>query len=170
MIAYFESFGCKVNQYETEIIKSDLRLKGYEITAEPAAADVAVINSCTVTASGDSKCLYSLRRHRKLNTAAVIVLTGCKPPASPDIAENIEEADIVTGTKDRSRITSLVEDFIKNKNKIVSILEYGKNDGFENMSCGGFSVRTRAFVKIQDGCDQFCSYCIIPYASGRSRS
>ena len=64
MIAYFESFGCKVNQYETEIIKSDFRLKGYEITADPAAADVAVINSCTVTASGDSKCLYSLRRLR----------------------------------------------------------------------------------------------------------
>ena len=136
MIAYFESFGCKVNQYETEIIKSDFRLKGYEITADPAAADVAVINSCTVTASGDSKCLYSLRRLRKLNPDAVIVLTGCMPQASPDIAENIEEADIVTGTKDRSRITSLVEDFIKNKNKIVSILEYGKNDGFENMSCG----------------------------------
>ena len=170
MIAYFESFGCKVNQYETEIIKSDFRLKGYEITADPAAADVAVINSCTVTASGDSKCLYSLRRLRKLNPDAVIVLTGCMPQASPDIAENIEEADIVTGTKDRSRITSLVEDFIKNKNKIVSILEYGKHDGFENMSCGGFSGRTRAFVKIQDGCDQFCSYCIIPYARGRSRS
>lgn len=170
MRAYFESFGCKVNQYETEIIKSDFCSKGYEITADPATADVAVINSCTVTASGDSKCLYSLRKFRKLNPDAVIVLTGCLPQASPDMAEKILEADIVTGTKNRNRITKLVEDFIENRNRTVSILQYNSNDSFENMTCDGFNDKTRAFVKIQDGCDQFCSYCIIPYARGRSRS
>lgn len=170
MRAYFESFGCKVNQYETEIIKSAFSSKGYEITADPAMADVAVINSCTVTASGDSKCLYSLRRLRKLNPDAVIVLTGCMPQASPNIAEKIPEADIVTGTKNRNRITTLVEDFIENRNRTVSILQYNSNDSFENMACDGFNDKTRAFVKIQDGCDQFCSYCIIPYARGRSRS
>ncbi len=170
MKAYFESFGCKVNQYETESMKASFQSVGYEIEENAEKADVIVINSCTVTASGDSKCLYSLRKHRKDNSTAVIVMTGCMPQASPKIAEKIPEADIVTGTKDRNHIVSLVEDFLKERQRTVSISQYGNHDDFEKIVCGDFGDKTRAFVKIQDGCNQFCSYCIIPYARGRCRS
>lgn len=170
MKAYFESFGCKVNQYETESIKADFKSKGYEIISDPTEADVIVINSCTVTASGDSKCLYSLRKLRKINSLAVLVLTGCMPQASPEIAEKIPEADIVTGTKERGKLPKLVTEFLEEKQQIVSILQYSKDDEFEKIVCGDFNDKTRAFVKIQDGCNQFCSYCIIPYARGRCRS
>lgn len=170
MKAYFEGFGCKVSQYETESIKSDFASRGYEITEEAESADVIVINSCTVTASGDSKCLYALRKHRKNNPSAIIVMTGCLPQASPDIAEKIPEADIVTGTKERGNIPRFVEDFMKNSRRVISIPEYVSEDSFEQTSQGDFDSRTRAIIKIQDGCNQFCSYCIIPYARGRCRS
>ena len=170
MKAYFESFGCKVNQYETESIKADFSANGYEITQNPQEADVIVINSCTVTASGDSKSLYSLRKLRKTNHNAVTVLTGCMPQAAPEMAEKIPEADIVTGTKERGKILSLVTAFLEERRRVVSISQYGKEDEFERTVWGDFGDKTRAFVKIQDGCNQFCSYCIIPYARGRCRS
>lgn len=170
MKAYFESFGCKVNQYETESMTAAFSADGFEITKNSLEADVIIINSCTVTASGDSKCLYSLRKHRKDNPEAVIVMTGCLPQATPDIAERIPEADIVTGTKNRSEVLSLVKDFLGERQRVVSISQYGTDDEFEKIACGDFGNRTRAFVKIQDGCNQFCTYCIIPYARGRCRS
>lgn len=170
MKAYFESFGCKVNQYETESIKADFSANGFTVTDDPAAADVIVVNSCTVTASGDSKSLYSLRKHRKNNPLAVTVLTGCMPQASPKITKKIPEADIVTGTKERGKLLSLVNNFLEERKRLVSISQYAAGDEFEKIVCGEFSDRTRAFVKIQDGCNQFCSYCIIPYARGRCRS
>lgn len=170
MKAYFESFGCKVNQYETESMMAAFSEKGYDITKNSETADIIVINSCTVTASGDSKCLYSLRKHRKDNPSAVIVMTGCMPQATPEIAEKIPDADIVTGTKDRGKLISLVDNFIRERQRLVSISQYGSNDDFEKIACGDFGDKTRAFVKIQDGCNQFCSYCIIPYARGRCRS
>ncbi|MGN1480987.1 tRNA (N(6)-L-threonylcarbamoyladenosine(37)-C(2))-methylthiotransferase MtaB [Porcipelethomonas sp.] len=170
MKAFFISFGCKVNQYETESIRADFLSRGYEVTENPENADVIVINSCTVTSSGDGKSLYFLRKARKLNKDAVIVLTGCMPQASPSISEKIPEADIVTGTKQRGKIPDLVKEFIENRQQIVSIGKYCADDKFEEIIPGDFSGKTRAFVKIQDGCNQFCSYCIIPYARGRCRS
>ena len=170
MKVYFMSFGCKVNQYETESLSADFTSHGFEITDSPEKADVIIINSCTVTASGDSKSLHFLKKARKNNPNAVIVFTGCVPQAAPDIAEKIPEADIVTGTKNRNTILSSVLDFIKNKNRITNINEYTRSDVFEQTVCGNFSERTRAFVKIQDGCNQFCSYCIIPHSRGGFRS
>lgn len=170
MKAYFESFGCKVNQYETESMTAAFLSDGFEITKNPQEADVIVINSCTVTASGDSKCLYSLRKHRKDNPEAVVVMTGCLPQATPDITEKIPEADIVTGTKNRGAVLALVKEFLGERQRLVSISQYGSDDEFEKIVCGDFGNRTRAFVKIQDGCNQFCTYCIIPYARGRCRS
>lgn len=168
--AYFLSFGCKVNSYETESMMADFSDKGYEITNNPLEADVIIINSCTVTASGDSKSLYALRKLRKKNPTAITVLTGCLPQASPDISEKVPQADIITGTKRRGEIEELVSRFSAERQKIVSISEYGKDDEFEKIVCGNFNDKTRAFVKIQDGCNQFCSYCLIPYARGRCRS
>lgn len=170
MKVYFESYGCKVNSYETESMMADFKLNGYDLTNDPIEANVIVINSCTVTASGDSKSLYAVRKYRKLNADAVIVLTGCLPQASPEVSDKIMQADIVTGTRQRGRISELVNEFIEKRQRIVNIPEYGKTDEFEKITCGSFENRTRAFIKIQDGCNQFCTYCLIPYARGRCRS
>ncbi len=168
---YFITYGCKVNQYETECLKKDFSDKGYTVVTESQNSDIIIINSCTVTASGDSKSLYAVRKMRKLNPDAVIVLTGCLPQATPEITEKLPEADIVTGTKSRSRIIALTEKFIRNKKRSIEIGEYGKSDEFEALPVNtGFDTKTRAYIKIQDGCNQFCSYCIIPYARGRCRS
>lgn len=167
---YFLTFGCKVNLYETECLKSCFSENGFSFSENPDESDVIVINSCTVTGSGDSKSLYAVRKLRKENPESVIVLTGCLPQASPEIQEKIPEADIITGTKERNRIPHLVLEVIEEKKRIVDIQGYGKNDKFESIPYHSTFSKTRAFVKIQDGCNCFCSYCIIPYARGRCRS
>ncbi|MBR0141772.1 MAG: tRNA (N(6)-L-threonylcarbamoyladenosine(37)-C(2))-methylthiotransferase MtaB [Ruminococcus sp.] len=167
---YFMTFGCKVNSYETECMRSGFISAGFEVCEDKNSADVILINSCTVTGSGDSKSLYAVRKARKDCPDSVIVLTGCLPQADPDIDKKIPEADIITGTKDRKNIPNLVIEFIKNKNKISEIIPYGNHDDFEITEYESSFSHTRAFVKIQDGCNCFCSYCIIPYARGRCRS
>ncbi|MBP3243288.1 MAG: tRNA (N(6)-L-threonylcarbamoyladenosine(37)-C(2))-methylthiotransferase MtaB [Ruminococcus sp.] len=165
---YFLTFGCKVNQYETDSLKSQFTKMGFAVTDSPAEADAAVVNSCTVTSGGDSKSLYAVRKLRRDCPDAVIVLTGCLPQAAgkPDIPE----ADIITGTKDRHLLPGMVLDALQNGGKTVSIPEYSPSDAFETMEYTAELHRTRAYIKIQDGCNCFCSYCIIPYARGRCRS
>ncbi len=170
MKVYFQTFGCKVNSCETESMTADFQSSSYEICDNPTNADIIIVNSCTVTESGDSKSLYAVRKYRRENPSAVIVLTGCLPQASPKIADKITQADIVTGTNERSRVKELVEEFLKKRERTINIVPYGKSDEFEKIPCGSFENRTRAFLKIQDGCNQFCSYCLIPYARGRCRS
>ena len=158
---YFLTFGCKVNQYETDSLKSQFTKMGFSVTDSPAEADAAVVNSCTVTSGGDSKSLYAVRKLRRDCPDAVIVLTGCLPQAAgkPDIPE----ADIITGTKDRHLLPGMVLDALQNGGKTVSIPEYSPSDAFETMEYTAELHRTRAYIKIQDGCNCFCSYCIIPY-------
>lgn len=171
MNVHFISLGCKVNQYETECIKEKFISEGFDISDNTQNADVIIINSCTVTSSGDSKSLRALKQARKASPDAVIVLTGCMPQAaSQDDIQKFTEADIITGTKNKNAIPSMVKKFLENRNPIVDIEQYKNGDVFEDMKCGEFKNKTRAFVKIQDGCNQFCSYCIIPYARGRCRS
>lgn len=167
---FFITLGCKVNQYETECMKSNFISAGFSVTDDKNNADVILINSCTVTGSGDSKSLYAVRKARNDNPDSVIVLTGCLPQTDNDICSKIPEADIITGTKERTNIPRLVLEFIENKNKITKIIPYEKNDIFEVTEYKSSFSHTRAFVKIQDGCNCFCSYCIIPYARGRCRS
>lgn len=167
---YFITFGCKVNHYETECMKSLFRSYGCEIVSEPNCADVIIINSCTVTSSGDSRVLSALRKIRAANPDTVIALTGCYPQAYQSEAEKITDADIIIGTKNRSQILRLVDDFRSFQTKIISLSDYSNSDKYECLTCSNFENNTRAFVKIQDGCNQFCSYCIIPYARGRCRS
>lgn len=167
---FYLTFGCKVNQYETECLKAVFSEKGFAAVTMPSEADVIVVNSCTVTSSGDSKSLYAVRKLRRERPEAVIVLTGCLPQTSEKLRDELTEADIITGTRDRCSIPDLVLDFIENRSRTVFVREYGRNDSFETMPCGSISGKTRAFVKIQDGCDRFCSYCIIPYSRGRCRS
>lgn len=166
---YFITFGCKVSQYETECIKSSFLANNFEAAETEAEADVFVVNSCTVTGSGDSKSLYAVRKLRRNYPDSVIVLTGCLPQATPDIAEKCREADIVTGTKEREKIPQLVLQALASRSHIVEIPEYTTDDLFEVMNCSSYD-KTRVFMKIQDGCNCFCSYCIIPYARGRCRS
>lgn len=166
---FFITFGCKVSQYETECMRGCFENHGFVSVPCENEAYVFVVNSCTVTGSGDSKSLYAVRKLRRNYPDSVIVLTGCLPQASPNTAEKCTEADIVTGTKEREKLPELVLQVIENRSHIIDIPEYTANDVFEDISCQS-TQKTRAFLKIQDGCNCFCSYCIIPYARGRCRS
>lgn len=167
---YFITFGCKVSQYETECIRNCFMKENFVSAEKESNADVFVVNSCTVTGSGDSKSLYAVRKLRRSYPNSVIVLTGCLPQASPEIADKCTEADIITGTKEREKLPGLVIQIIESRSHIIDIPEYTSGDVFEDISNHGISDKTRAFLKIQDGCNCFCSYCIIPYARGRCRS
>jgi len=167
---FYITFGCKVNYYETECLKSMMKNKGFEISSDCMTADIVIINSCTVTASGDSRMFSALKKIRNKNPDCIIALTGCYPQAFPENSKKITDADIITGTKDKQRLPEIIMDFLEKRSKISLIENYHNNDIFDNMTCTEFPDNTRAFVKIQDGCNCFCSYCIIPYARGRIRS
>ena len=170
MKASFVTLGCKVNQYETQILQEKFAAAGIALAEKGEESDICVINSCTVTSSGDKKTRQMLRRLKRQNPNAVMVLTGCYAQAFPQEAAALQEADIVTGTTNRSGILDLVQVYLQKRERIVQIIPHRRDEGFEKMSATGFMERTRAFVKIQDGCDRYCSYCIIPYARGPVRS
>lgn len=167
--AAFYTLGCKVNQYETQAMMKQMAAAGYEVEEHAGgAADVLVINSCTVTGESDRKLRQLLRRLRREHPAAVIVLTGCMPQAFPDKAAELVDADIVLGNAQRSAVAAHVEAFLVRHERLVDIPHHAA--AYERLSVDDFQGRTRAFVKIEDGCNRFCSYCIIPYARGRVRS
>lgn len=170
MLCYFYTFGCKVNTCETAGMEKLLIEHGFQSTDKTSCADIAVINSCTVTASGDSRVQNFIKKLKKENPNIIIVLTGCYAQAFPEKASKLNNIDIIIGTKDRNCLPELIEEYIKTKKKICMVKTYGKKDSFEILRCDSFSKNTRAFLKIQDGCNCFCTYCIIPYARGRCRS
>ncbi len=142
---------------------------GFEQAADGQQADVFIINSCTVTATGDKKVRQTVRRVRRENPDAVIILTGCMPQAFPEECQAIEEADIIIGNSNRGGLVDYIEKFMRSHQRIIDIKPHGKLYGSES-SINGMNERTRAFIKIEDGCNRFCTYCIIPYARGRVRS
>lgn len=170
MNIYFITFGCKVNLYESENMKQNFIKYGYTISKEENEADIFVINSCTVTGTGDKKLKKEIRRLKRTYPESIIVLTGCFPQAFADEAANIDDVDIVTGTKNRSILPELVNEYISKRDKIYCVSQYSRKEEFESMSNVGYENNTRAFVKIQDGCNMFCTYCIIPYSRGNFRS
>ena len=170
MRAAFYTLGCKVNQYETQILQQMFYDSGYDTVSADTAADVFVINSCTVTASGDKKTRQALRHFKRANPTAVAVLTGCFPQAFPLEAEGIPEADVITGSHNRAGLLLDVKKFLETGVRVVNITPHKRGEAFESMSAGKFLDRTRAFVKIQDGCERYCTYCIIPTARGPLRS
>lgn len=170
MKIFILTFGCKVNQYESEYIREMMSEKGYCQSDRIEDADVIILNSCTVTAQSDHKIRQSLHKARRINPQAVIVLTGCMVQAFQEQSSKLLEVDILVGNKNKKNIPLLVEEFLKNRRKIVNVNDYKNDDIFEKMGIYSFDGRTRAFLKIQDGCNRFCSYCIIPYARGRVRS
>ncbi|MDP4120316.1 MAG: tRNA (N(6)-L-threonylcarbamoyladenosine(37)-C(2))-methylthiotransferase MtaB [Bacillota bacterium] len=164
------TLGCKVNQYESEAMREMLKKSGFSCANDEETTDIIIVNSCTVTKTSDSKVTKLLRRERRENTHCVLILTGCMPQAFPDDHELFEDADIVLGNALRSELVSVIESFLTNHQKQILIHKHENKANFEKMSVSKFDDRTRAFVKIEDGCNRFCSYCIIPYARGRVRS
>ena len=170
MKAAFYTLGCKVNQYEAQILAQQFADAGYEIVPPEMPADVYVVNSCTVTASGDQKTRRVLRRFRALCPGATVVLTGCYPQAFPDDAARLAEADVIAGARDRAALVELVRRARETRGRIVAVTPHERGEPFEPMRAAAFRERTRAFVKIEDGCDRYCAYCIIPQARGPVRS
>lgn len=167
--AAFYTLGCKVNQYETEAMAELFADAGYEICDFSDKSDVYVINTCSVTNMGDRKSRQIIRRAKKTNPDAVIAVTGCYSQVAPEEVLAINGVNIVIGTQDRKNIVSLVED-IKNMSNVNHVSNIMTNHEFEELHIKEYMSRTRAFIKIQEGCNQFCSYCIIPYARGPVRS
>ena len=166
----FVTLGCKVNQVESEAMREALLAAGFQEAAGGETADVVVVNSCTVTATSDQKARQALRREKKRNPGAVAVLTGCWPQAFPQEAQEFLEADVVLGTARRGDLVPRLLEYLSTKQRVVDIAPHQKGEKFEKLTISAMHGRTRAFVKIEDGCDRFCSYCIIPYARGRVRS
>lgn len=163
------TLGCKVNLYESEVIMNSFKKCGYEIVDFEDDADIVIINTCTVTNTSDKKSRNIIRQAVKKHENAVIVVMGCYSQVrSADIKE-IDGVDIIIGNTKKSKVVSLVEEYLKNKKSITEIDNIMHTD-FEAMELDTFETRTRAFVKIQDGCNNFCSYCIIPYSRGNIRS
>ena len=168
--AAFVTLGCKVNQFETEVIEGLFQQKGYKIVDFSAFAEIYVINTCSVTHLGERKSRQLIRRAVRSNPEAIIVVTGCYAQISAREIAAIEGVDIVIGTQERNRIVEIVEEFAvlhQRRNLVTDIMQA---EGFEDIPLLIAPNRTRAFLKIQEGCDNFCSYCIIPYARGPLRS
>lgn len=170
MKAAFYTLGCKVNQYETEYMAEILKNAGMQIVSHSEDADYYIINSCTVTATADQKTRQNVRKFKRQHPNSVVILTGCMPQAFPEQASALNEADIVLSNKSNDDILDLINRYNVSHNRIVKIDKHQKGDEFTKCSIEHFSERIRAFVKIEDGCDRFCSYCIIPMSRGRVRS
>ena len=170
MKAAFYTLGCKVNQYESEYMSELLKNAGFEIVEPNQEADYYIVNSCTVTATADQKTRQHIRKFKRQHPNSVVILTGCMPQAFPDEAKKLSEADIVLSNKSDGDILSLINQYNTDKNRIVNIDEHRTGDKFGDCMITGFKERIRAFIKIEDGCDRFCSYCIIPKSRGRVRS
>lgn len=166
----FLTLGCKVNQYETEAMTELFLSNDYKIVAQDELADVYVINTCTVTNLSDKKSRQFIRRSKSKNSEAIIAVVGCYSQVSPDEISKIGEVDIILGTDNRKRIVELCEEFRNDKLKVNLVSDIMEVREFEELKIDDVEGKTRAFIKIQDGCNQYCSYCIIPYARGSIRS
>lgn len=165
----FLTLGCKVNQYETEAMQELFTNDGYEVVDHNEKADVYVINTCTVTATGDKKSRQFIRRSKRLNPHALIAVVGCYSQISPDEVEAIDGVNLVLGTNNRNQIVEYINGIEDHgqMNKVEDIMAIKE---FEEMEIEAVKDKTRAFLKIQEGCNQYCTYCIIPYARGKVRS
>lgn len=163
------TLGCKVNTYESEYVISKFKSHGYELVDFDEIADVYVINTCTVTDTSDQKSRKMIRQARKKNKDAIIVAMGCFTQIRDNDASIMDYADIVVGNTNKSKILEYVKEFQTNKKRILKI-EDVMNSSFEDMELSCFNTRTRALVKIEDGCENYCTYCIIPYVRGKVRS
>lgn len=179
--AAFHSLGCKVNSYETEAMKQNLVENGYELVPFEPGADVYVINTCTVTNIADRKSRQMLHKAKKMNPEAVVIAVGCYVQAAGEELLKDDAIDIVVGTNRKSELYNIIEEYFREleehtggepvpENKKCYLTDVSGKCDYDNMEMTTVEEHTRAFIKIQDGCNQFCTYCIIPYARGRIRS
>lgn len=166
---YLFSLGCKVNSYENDLLREELKKAGNDETQKPSNADLIVINTCSVTATADQKSRQHIRKFRRLSPNATLVVMGCYSQKNFKEAEGIG-GDVVIGTDHRKEILSMVKEFQKTKQKIVKVDINNRNGKYEDFASFAFPENTRAYLKIQDGCNYFCSYCLIPFVRGNSRS
>lgn len=166
----FYTLGCKVNQYETEAMIESFEAAGYKTVDYNDFAEVYIINTCTVTNMGDRKSRQIIRRALDTNPDAFVAVVGCYSQIAPDKVLDIPGVKLVVGTNERSRIVELVEFAMKKDEKVNMVNDIMEVRDFEEMAIHNYKSRTRAFLKIQEGCDQYCTYCIIPYARGHIRS
>ncbi len=164
------TLGCKVNQYETEAVLEQFLSRGWQVVDFSEHADVYLINTCTVTSLGDRKSRQMIRRAKHTNPNSALVVMGCYAQTAPDDVLAIREVDLVIGTDKRMLVADLTEDFLSNRVRRSLVGDIASIQEFEDLSITHYENRTRAFMKVQEGCNQFCSYCIIPDARGRIRS
>ena len=162
--------GCKVNSYEVECIANELVNRGFKHCDEGEIPDIVIINTCSVTETSGSKSRKMIRHYKMLNSEAIIVVMGCDVQNEFDYYAKKLNCSIVLGTSDRDKICNYIDEYIKNKKQIVAKEDLKKIKTYESLSIQRFLYNTRAYVKIQDGCNNFCTYCLIPYIRGRSRS
>ncbi|URZ06093.1 tRNA (N(6)-L-threonylcarbamoyladenosine(37)-C(2))-methylthiotransferase MtaB [Clostridium felsineum] len=162
----FITLGCRVNSYDSEAMAEKFLKSGWKVVNHDEKADAYVINTCTVTNMGDRKSRQMISKSRKVNENAVIAVVGCYSQVAPEKVSDIEGVDIVLGTKNKGDIVQYVNEFINERNQIVNVKDVFTDKKFEDLNIDEYQDKTRAFLKIQDGCNRFCSYCLIPYARG----
>lgn len=170
MKIHISTFGCKVNLCDSELIREILVKKGYKIVENVQNSDLVIINSCTVTNESDKKIKRFINKLKKNNQNLVVLLTGCIAQANTEVAKQFENVDIIVGNTDKQKILDSIQKYSRNHKKIIDIDEIQNAEKFENIKINKFVSRTRVFLKIEDGCNNFCSYCTIPYARGKARS
>lgn len=173
--AALHNLGCKVNAYELEAIQQMLEQQGYEIVPFAPGADIYIINTCTVTNIADRKSRQMLHKAKKMNPDAVVVACGCYVQAAGEKLEQDSAIDLVVGNNKKKEIPAILEEYFREKEEGRSgsgtwVTDMTHNREYETLSISRTAEHTRAFIKVQDGCNQFCTYCIIPYARGRVRS
>lgn len=168
--AALQNLGCKVNAYETESMEQMLIEAGYEIVSFHEKADVYVINTCSVTNIADRKSRQMIHRAKKNNPESIVIAAGCYVQTSTEQAENDPDIDIILGNNQKGKLLQVLNSFLEDSVKKEELISLSKETDFEDLWISDSVEHTRAFVKVQDGCNQFCSYCIIPYARGRVRS
>lgn len=166
----FYTLGCKVNQYETNAMEQQFIQNNYKIVDNTEKADIYVINTCTVTNMADRKSRQMLRRVKEINQSAVIVVCGCYAQVAKTELEQIPEVDIILGINEKNKIVQIVEEYLANQNNIIEVADVSKQKEFLDFGDVTYTEKNRAVIKVQDGCNMFCSYCLIPYARGRIRS
>lgn len=166
----FITLGCKVNLYDTEAMAELFTEKGYEVVDFEEYADVYLINTCTVTNLGDKKSRQMIRRAKRINPNSVVVATGCYAQVASEEVAKIEGINIVIGTKNRSEIVETVENYVTENGVVNNVSDIMGEKEFEPLQISRLTNRTRAYIKIQEGCNRYCTYCIIPYARGPIRS
>ena len=164
---YIETFGCKVNTYESNFMKKSMLNGGFFYVENMIDADIIIINTCTVTNMADSKCKKFVRRVRRENNNSILVVVGCSVQNNFEIYKEMN-IDILLGNNGKSNILEYINNYINTHEKFSYVTNY-RDLSFENMEIDNFD-HTRAFIKVQDGCDNFCSYCIIPFMRGKCRS